>query len=387
MSDPHTSALTARFQERFRRSARVFSAPGRVNLIGEHTDYNDGFVLPMAIAERTWVAAAPRTDRVIVAHSLEQSDQRDLRLDAPWQRRGDWLDYVEGVARALSARGVAVGGADLLVTSDVPLGAGLSSSAALELAVGLALSELAGAAVSHADLARVGQIAENEYVGVRSGAMDQLASGLGRAGHALFIDCRSLEVTPIALPQAAVEILIVDSGVKHAHAGGGYNQRRAECQRAVELLALAGRPRRSLRDVTLDELDGLAGILPDPIFRRTRHVVRENARTEAAVDALTRGNLERFGELMNESHASLRDDYEVSAAEIDHLVAEAQRQKGVLGARMTGGGFGGSMLVLVARDQVTHVERALATSYQARFQRTARFRLAEASEGVRSEPT
>jgi len=386
MIDPRASSLAARFRERFGGAPRVFSAPGRVNLIGEHTDYNEGFVLPMAISERTWVAAAPRADRIVRAHSLEQHEEGELSLDAPWRRRGAWLDYVEGVARALAAHGVAIGGADLLLTSDVPLGAGLSSSAALELAVGLALTALSGAVLEPAHLARAGQLAENDYVGVRSGAMDQLASALGRAGHALFIDCRSLAVTPVALPAAPVDLLIVDSGVKHAHAANGYNQRRDECQRAVELLAAAGRARRSLRDIAASELAELDSVLPEPLLRRTRHVVTENARTQAAAGALNRGDLVAFGELMHASHASLRDDYEVSAPELDHLAHDAKRHPGVLGARLTGGGFGGSVIVLVARGELARLEEALATGYAARFGHAAAFRIGRASDGVREEP-
>jgi galactokinase len=386
MIDPRAPALAARFRERFGGAPRVFSAPGRVNLIGEHTDYNEGFVLPMAISERTWVAAAARADRVVRVHSLEQGEEHTFSLDAPWQRRGAWLDYVEGVARALLLSGVAVGGADLLLTSDVPLGAGLSSSAALELAVGLAFTALSGTAVEPAALARAGQVAENDYVGVRSGAMDQLASALGRAGHALFIDCRSLAVTPVALPEAPVELLIVDTGVKHSHAANGYNQRRDECQRALELLALAGRTRKSLRDIAVDELDELGSLLPEPIFQRTRHVVTENERTRAAAGALTRGDLIAFGGLMSASHASLRDDYEVSAPELDHIVLEATRHAGVLGARLTGGGFGGSAIVLVSRVELAQVEEALAAGYRERFGHVPTFRIGRASDGVRAEP-
>jgi len=268
----------------------------------------------------------------------------------------------------------------------VPLGAGLSSSAALELAVGLALTDLSGAALAPAELARVGQVAENEYVGVRSGAMDQLASALGRAGHALFIDCRSLVATPVALPEAGLDLVIVDSGVKHAHSASGYNQRRAECQRAVELLTAAGFPGTSLRDVSVGDLERLGPLLPAPLFRRARHVVSENARTEAAVAALAGGDVVRFGTLMSQSHVSLRDDYEASAPELDLLVAEAERHTGVLGARMTGGGFGGSTLVLVSRAQRAALEATLTASYRSRFGRTPAFRIAHASDGVRREP-
>ncbi|HEV8550438.1 MAG TPA: galactokinase, partial [Polyangiaceae bacterium] len=303
-------AVATRFRERFGGSPQVFSAPGRVNLIGEHTDYSGGLAFPLAVAERTWVATVRRPDRTVRAYSLELRKERTFSLDAAFERRGKWLDYVEGVARALIARGVAVPGADLYVTSDVPLGAGLSSSAALELAVGLALTTLAGATLPPFELARVGQSAENEFVGVRSGVMDQLASALGREGHALFIDCRSLEVTPVAIPDAEVELVVADTAVKHSHAASGYNQRRAECQRALEVLAEKGRPVESLRELSVEGLEPVLRLLPDPLGRRVRHVVSENARTAAAVDALRRGHFTSLGRLMNGSHASLRDDYE-----------------------------------------------------------------------------
>jgi len=386
MSEAPDERVVASFRERFGGAPRVFSAPGRVNLIGEHTDYNDGFVLPMAIAERTWVAAAPRADRTVVAHSVEQGELRSFSLDEPFVRRENWLDYVEGVARTLVDRGVPLTGAELAVVSEVPVGAGLSSSAALELAVGLALATLAGVSVEAAELARIGQVAENAFVGVRSGVMDQLASALGRAGHALFIDCRSLAATPVPLPDDDTTFLIVDSGVKHAHAESGYNQRRDECQRAVELVRGSGCDVQSLRDLEVGELDGLAELLPDPLFRRTRHVVRENARTQAAALVLTRGELAPVGELMNASHASLRDDYEASAPELDHLVDVAQRDDGVLGARLTGGGFGGSALVLVKTEARERVVATLTASYWDRFRKKASFRSARASDGARAEP-
>jgi galactokinase len=386
MSDPGKLGAAARgFRERFGKSPRLFSAPGRVNLIGEHTDYNDGFVLPIAIAERTYVAAAARTDSTVRTYSLELKKDRSFTLAAPFARRGKWLDYVEGVARALGAHGVNVGGSELYVSSDLPLGAGLSSSAALELALGLALSSLAGKALDTRELALVGQRAENEFVGVRSGAMDQLASALGRAGHALFIDCRSLEVTPVPLPKADIAFVICDTLVRHAHAGGGYNQRRDECREALALLQKAGRKAQSLREVGVEELDEIGRLLPEPLVRRVRHVVRENARTTAAVDALRRGHLAAFGRFMNGSHASLRDDYEVSCPELDFVVSHAQREPGVIGARMTGGGFGGSALILVDRADVDRLCAALSSSFAARFGQEPGLRVAVASDGVREE--
>ena len=388
MSDHVTRvpAVVAGFRERFGTAPRVFSAPGRVNLIGEHTDYNDGFVLPMAIAERTYVAVAPRADDTIRVYSRELKKDRSFKLSDAWARRGKWLDYIEGVARALVARGVNVPGADVYVTSDVPLGAGLSSSAALELALGLAFNTLGGSELTARDLALVGRAAENEFVGVRSGAMDQLASALGREGHALFIDCRSLEVTPVRLPPDDVRFVICDTGVRHSHASNGYNERRDECQRALTLIQRAGRPVQSLREVGVEELDALKRILPEPLDRRVRHVVRENARTSAAVDALSRGHLAAFGRLMNGSHASLRDDYEVSAPELDLAVALAQREPGVIGARMTGGGFGGSAVILVDGADVENLLESLTRGFAEKFGRKPELRLATASDGVREEP-
>jgi galactokinase len=379
------ATVVAGFRERFRAEPRVFSAPGRVNLIGEHTDYNEGFVLPMAIAERTYVAAAPRSDGTIRVYSLELKKDRSFKLSDPWARRGKWLDYIEGVARALTLRGVNVAGADLYVTSDVPLGAGLSSSAALELAVGLAFNALGGGLLTPHDLALAGRAAENDFVGVRSGAMDQLASALGREGHALCIDCRSLEVTPVPLPKDDVRFVVCDTGVRHAHANNGYNERREECERALALLRAAGRPVESLREVGIEELDALSRILPEPLDRRVRHVVRENARTTAAVDALKRGHLAGFGRLMNGSHASLRDDYEVSAPELDFVVAHAQREPGVIGARMTGGGFGGSAVILVDGADVQSLFESLTRSFGEKFRRKPDLRIAWASDGVREE--
>jgi len=375
------------FHERFGAVPEVFSAPGRVNLIGEHTDYNAGFALPIAIAERAYVAGARRGDRTVRCYSHELGKERSFVLAHAWQRRGDFGDYVEGVARTLESRGVVLAGADLYVSSDVPLGAGLSSSAALELATALALTTLAGAELPPRELALVGQSAENDYAGVRSGVMDQLASALGRAGHALFIDCRSLEVTPVPLPKSGVSFVVCDTGVRHAHASSGYNERRDECGRALELLRRGGRPVTSLREVGIEELNDLGALLPEPLDRRVRHVVRENARTSAAVDALRRGHLAAFGRLMNGSHASLRDDYEVSAPELDFVVAQAQREPGVVGARMTGGGFGGSAVVLVDAADVTRLSENLRRTFRARFGHDPVVRVAVPSDGVRRETT
>jgi galactokinase len=386
MSDPaKVSALAQAFRERFGATPSVFSAPGRVNLIGEHTDYNEGLVLPIAIRERTRVAAAPRTDRTIRAYSQNLKKERTFSLDDPWARRGKWLDYVEGMARTLAERGVPVGGADLMISSDVPPGAGLSSSAALELAVGQAFLALASHGMTARDLALAGQAAEHDYVGVNCGIMDQLVCALGRAGHALLIDCRSLEITEVKIPELPAKILVFDTRVRHAHAASGYNRRREECQEALALLNAAGFGLGSLRDLAIERLESAEQKLPNPLNRRVRHVVRENGRTSAAVDALRRSHLPGLGRLMNGSHASLRDDYEVSSPELDHLVDVAQRTEGVLGARLTGGGFGGSVIVLVKTPNVDDVSTALRTSFRARFKSDADITVTVAGDGMRAE--
>jgi galactokinase len=385
MMNAKIRAVAQGFRERFQAEPRVFSAPGRVNLIGEHTDYNDGYVLPLAIAQRTFVAAAPRSDRSVRAYSLELRKDRSFSLDDPFTRRGKWLDYVEGMARVLAARGVAVGGTDLYISTDVPVGAGLSSSAALELSVGLAFATLAGASIPKTELALAARTAENDFAGVRSGVMDQLISALGRAGHALFVDCRSLETSYVPLPKEGVAFVVCDTGVRHSHAQNGYNERREECRRAVELLQKSGRAITSLREIGVEELHDIGRVLPAPLDRRVRHVVSENGRTTAAVDALKRGHLAVFGRLMNGSHASLRDDYQVSAPELDFVVAQAQRESGVTGARMTGGGFGGSAVMLVDTPDVNRVCETLGKSFQAKFGQEPKFFVARPSDGVRQD--
>lgn len=390
MADPSgkVNALAQAFKERYKRSPELFfSAPGRVNLIGEHTDYNAGLALPMALKERTRVAGAKRDDRVIRVYSAALKKERSFSLDDPFKRRGKWLDYVEGVARVLLARGVPVRGADLYVTSDVPPGAGLSSSAALELAVGLAFSSLSGQPLTPRELAFAGQSAENDYVGAKTGVMDQLVSALGRAGHALLIDCRTLQTTDVKLPTAPVAFLVFDTHVRHALAesGGGYARRREECEHALSALQQAGWEVGSLSDVSVTRLEEAQRLLPEPLGRRLRHVVRENARTRAAVDALAGSHLAAFGRLMSGSHASLRDDYQVSCVELDHLVDHALRERGVLGARMTGGGFGGSALVLVQEGAVDAVSEELSGAFRRKFGSELSMHRAEAGDGARTE--
>lgn len=381
-----TSTVFEEFRRRFAKVPKLFSAPGRVNLIGEHTDYNKGYVLPIAIQQRTRVAVAPRDDRVIVCHSMNLEEEQRISLDAPARAKtGSWIDYVEGMARTLANRGIPVGGAELLIASEVPLGAGLSSSASLELSVGLALCSLSGASPAPLDLALVGQSVEHEYVGVQCGIMDQMICALGRAGHALLIDCRSLEATQIPIPPFEASIVVCDTRVRHRHADSGYNQRRAECEQAVSLLQQAGMKIDSLSDLGVPQLAAVERHLTPVLLRRVRHVVSENARTRGSVDALKRGHLPGLGRMMTGSHLSLRDDYEVSCKELDFVVELAMREAAVLGARMTGGGFGGAAILLVKRAGVDAVTSTLRERFSARFGVEPQLYVTEAGDGMRAE--
>jgi galactokinase len=292
------------------------------------------------------------------------------------------LNYVEGVARVLEERGARLVGANLMISSDVPVGAGLSSSAALELSTGMALAALSGIEIDRVALALAGQAAEHEYVGIMSGNMDQLIAALGEAGHALLIDCRSLEVKPVRVDTPRTAIVICDSRVKHELASSEYNTRRAECERGVEILREVLPGIRALRDVSSDDFQKYEKRLPEVLRRRCRHVITENARTLAAADALAAGDLEEMGRLMILSHESLRDDYEVSCAELDQLVLSALRVKGVMGARMTGGGFGGSTVNLVRRDALREFRETIEREYNRATGLTATVLVSEPSDGA-----
>lgn len=349
----------AAFRERTGRDPDgVWAAPGRVNLIGEHTDYNEGFVLPLAVDLLCRVAARARDDRVLRLTSAQLGDGGSCRLD---DRRTDglasWATYVAGVAWALEEAGVPVCGADLLVDSAVPVGAGLSSSAALECSAGLALAELAGQAPAPDVLALAGQRAETATVGAPVGVMDQMAAVHGSRRGALLLDCRSLarRSVPLPLEEHGLVVLAIDTRVAHAHAHGGYAARRAECEQAAAALGVA-----SLRDATEEDLGRLDGVL----LRRARHVVQENTRVLAAAAALQSGALDRVGALFAASHRSLRDDFEVSCPELD-LAVDAALAGGAVAARMTGGGFGGSVVALVPGTRVGDVEAACTAAARA----------------------
>jgi galactokinase len=357
------NTLRDRFQSFYGVAPRIYRAPGRVNLIGEHTDYNDGFVLPLAIDFSTWLAIAPRADRKIVIRSENFSESVEFDLDEPNPRgRGHWSDYPRGVAVMLERAGHQLRGADILLRGEVPVGAGLSSSAAVEVAVGYALCANAGLHVDRLQLALACQRAENDFVGMRCGLMDQFISCFGEKGHALLLDCRSLQFKLLPLPED-VKVVVCNTMVKHELAASEYNVRRAECEEGVRLLAQEISQVRSLRDVSVSDLERLRPKLPDVIYRRCRHIVSENARALAAATALEQGDPVDFGSLMGESHRSLRDDYEVSCAELDLLVELANEVEGVYGSRMTGGGFGGCTVNLVAAASVDLFRQSVATGY------------------------
>jgi galactokinase len=374
--------LQQRFLERYARPARICRAPGRVNLIGEHTDYNDGFVMPAALDFYTWVAFAPRKDRKLVVHSENVSESAEFDLEAPPPcPQHKWSDYVFGVALMLEQAGCRLRGADLLVFGEVPLGAGLSSSASIEVATGYALLENASLPVDLAALAKLCQRAENEFVGMRCGIMDQFICCFGQAGRALMLDCRSLDYRMLPL-QSDISLVICNTMVRRELANGEYNKRRSECEAGVRRLAQDLPDVRALRDVTLSDLERFRHDLPEPIFRRCRHVVSENARVIEAARALEAGDVTAFGHLLTESHRSLRDDYEVSCAQLDLLVELAGNMEGVFGARMTGGGFGGCTINLVRRDRVKDFTRTITRGYEQITGRAPEIYVSLAAEGT-----
>ncbi|MGH9844133.1 MAG: galactokinase [Blastocatellia bacterium] len=377
--------LSNQFIERYSRHPRIFSAPGRVNLIGEHTDYNDGFVLPMAIDRRTYVAAATRDDQRVRCLSTEFDGLVEFEFNEDLRPAGDWSDYVRGVAARLLRNGSALQGADLLIASEVPVGAGLSSSAALEIAVGFALLELANHPVDPIALAMAAQRAEQEFAGTQCGIMDQFIATLGVENHALLVDCRSLEARAVPMELSQARIVVCNSMVKHNHASGEYNRRRAECEEGVSRLARHLPGIQSLRDVEIEEFDPVADSLPEPIRRRCNHVITENARTLAAVELIETGDLEQFGQLMYSSHESLKEDYQVSCRELDLLVEIASRIPGVYGARMTGGGFGGCTINLVESNQVETFTSTIVREYERQTGMRPDCYVCRASGGVREE--
>jgi len=338
---------------------RIFRAPGRVNLIGEHTDYNDGLVMPVALNFFTWATVSPLENRKLQIFSENFNEEIEVDLDDQnLARRGHWSDYPIGVAVVLERAGHRLQGAKLRLRGEVPIGSGLSSSAAVEVATACALVANAGLHIDPRELARLCQRAENEFVGARVGIMDQFVSLFGQAHKALLLDCRSLEFRLLPLPDN-VRLIICNTMVKHELASSAYNERRAQCEAGASHLSVA-----ALRDATLEQLEQHRRGLPEVVYRRCRHVITENGRVLAAGEALEQDDLNRFGKLMAESHQSLRDDYEVSSDELDLMVELAQQVEGVYGARMTGGGFGGCTVNLVRNENVEEFRARVAEGYE-----------------------
>lgn len=375
--------IHAKFVSRFNHApALIVRAPGRVNLIGEHTDYNDGFVLPAAIDRATFIAASPRTDNRVRVLAADLNEEDEFGIDQI-ERSGmrPWSNYIRGMIKSLLAAGHIINGADMVVASSVPRGAGLSSSAALEVATGYVFQLFYNLNILGEELALMAQATENHFVGVNCGIMDQFIVTLGQANHALLIDCRDLNYQAVPLP-TGVSVVICDSHIERTLAGSAYNQRRAECDQAVEILKQQLPGIKALRDVTSAQLNEYGHLLPPVVRQRARHVISENERVVAGVTTLQAGNVAEFGRLMNASHASLRDDYAVSIPEMDALVASAQRVSGCYGSRLTGAGFGGCTVSLVANEAVERFRHEVAAAYLASTGRSATIYVTQAADGV-----
>ena len=369
------------FKEKFGYAAtHVIQSPGRVNLIGEHTDYNDGFVLPCAIDYQTVISCAKRDDNIVRVIAADYDNQEDgFSLESPIVKHEtqQWSNYVRGVVKHLQLRDNSFGGADLVISGNVPQGAGLSSSASLEVAVGKTFQHLYNLPLDGVQLALNGQEAENQFVGCNCGIMDQLISSLGKKDHALLIDCRNLETRSVSIPENAA-VVIINSNFKRTLVGSEYNTRREQCEAGAHFFG-----KKALRDVTLDEFNTAINDLDPVVAKRVRHILTENIRTVEAADALAKGDFVRMGQLMAESHASMRDDFEITVPQIDTLVEIVKAAIGEQGGvRMTGGGFGGCIVALVPQELVPVIEQAVANEYQAKTGIKETFYVCKASAGA-----
>ncbi len=374
-----TRAFRARF---YAPPALVVRAPGRVNLIGEHTDYNDGFVLPVAVDRAVWLAVSPRGEPWATVRAMDmRNDERTFPVDRVPSSTGDWADYPQGVVWALLERGLKPVGIHAVLTADVPVGAGMSSSAAVELAFAYTWDRFGEFALPCPEMALLCQRAENAYVGVNCGIMDQMISACGRAGHAMFLDTRTLERKYCPMPEG-VAIVVADSLVRRSLAHSEYNVRRGQCEMAVRLLRKHLPQIEALRDVTLRDLRRYGAELPEVVLRRARHVVTENRRVLLFVKALYRRDLETLRALMVEGHRSLRDDYEVSSPELDALVEAALEVPACYGARLTGAGFGGCIVALVAEEAVDEFGQHLTRAYEAQFGKRPAIYVTRSADGV-----
>ncbi|MBN1877441.1 MAG: galactokinase [Anaerolineae bacterium] len=383
VSHPLYDKVTHAFQSRFQHSPQlVVRAPGRVNLIGEHTDYNDGFVLPVAVDRAVWLAVTPQSEAWATIRALDmRNDEKTFPVDRVPSSAGGWDDYPKGVVWAYLEQMKTLSGIQATLTSDVPIGAGMSSSAALELAFAYTWNHLEGFEISRDDLALMCQKAENQYVGVNCGIMDQMISACGKAGHAMFLDTRTLERNYCPIPEG-IAIVVADSLVRRSLASSEYNVRRGQCEQAVRILKEYLPKITALRDVTPDELNRFGQHLPDVVLRRARHVVTENARVLLFAKALYQHDVTALRTLMVEGHRSLRDDYEVSAPELDTLVEATLEVPGCYGARLTGAGFGGCIVALVAENAVSEVEKHVVQIYANRYGQAPKVYITRPANGV-----
>ena len=377
-----SAELAERFTRLYGGAPLLVRAPGRVNLIGEHTDYNEGFVFPVAIGFQTRIAIVNRADRLLVVTSENYAERVEYDLDTlPKVPRGHWSDYVVGVVQLLQTRIGSVPGANLLLNGDVPQGAGLSSSASLEVAVCKAFLEVSGRQLDPVIVAQLCQQAENDFIGARCGIMDQFISVNGKKDHALRLDCRTLEYRLLPIPPDT-RLVICNTMVRHNHADGEYNERRAECETAARFFAERVPGVKTLRDVTMEDYEKWGGELPELIRKRCHHILSENVRVLQAAEALQAHNLQLFGRLMASSHASLRDDFEVSCKELDLMVQLAERKEGVYGARMTGGGFGGCVITLVQENHVEQFKQSVREEYKRETGRDPEIYVSSAADGA-----
>jgi galactokinase len=351
-------------------------APGRVNLIGEHTDYNDGFVLPLAIDRAIWIALRPRDDRRVVVHSVDFDQSAEFPLDQLSAGNAGWIEYLKGTAWSLREAGLKLAGWEGVLMGDVPVGAGLSSSAALEMATARAFAARSDLDWDPAAMAKLGQRAENKWVGVNCGIMDQLVSAAGRAGHALLIDCRTLQTRPVPIPDG-VAVVVLDTSTRRGLVDSAYNERRAQCESAAEFFQVA-----ALRDVGRELFERLSGKLDETTRRRARHVVTENERTLQAAEAMNRGEVSALGALMNQSHESLRDDYEVSSDALNAMVESARAHRACYGARMTGAGFGGCAVAVIDAESADDFVRSTSTTYEEKTGHSPAVYVCRATDGA-----
>ncbi len=360
----------------------LFFSPGRVNLIGEHTDYNGGYVFPCALSFGTYLAVRRNGQRLLRFATTNFDHRGEVKLDEPFEKEGkSWINYPVGVLNEFRKLAIEVEGVDLLYSGDIPNGAGLSSSASIEMVTAFAMNEVFGFGKDRMELVKISQNAENNFVGVNCGIMDQFASAMGAADHALFLNCDTLDYERVPLKLNGMKIVIANTNKRRGLADSKYNERRAQCESAAEALR-SGKNIRHLSDLSLDEFHTLSHLITDETeLRRARHVITENNRTLGAIEALNKGDIEHFGQLMNQSHDSLRDDYEVTGKELDTLVEEARKIDGTIGSRMTGAGFGGCTVSIVKEDQVASFIREVGTGYKERTGLTADFYVAEIGDG------